>query len=576
MPDINRSVRRWRRTGAVVLATVLLATAGTGSLPGGAVAAPVPTDEPVVGGARRAGPAPLLVATGDVVPGSYLVVLTGRPGTAAAARADDAVARATARGVRIGHRYRSAVNGFSARLTAAQLTALRADPDVAYVTPDQRVTLETVQTPAGWGLDRVDQRQRPLDGVYDYNHTGFGVTVFVIDSGIRADHADFGGRVTGGFTAVGDGRGTNDCLGHGTHVAGTIGGATHGVAKTVTLVPVRVFGCSPSTTLEAVIAGVDWVTGNRPAGPAVANMSLTGPRNAALDDAVAGSIATGITYVAAAGNANTDACSFSPAWLPQVVTVAASDSTDSRAGFSNFGPCVDIFAPGQDIDSAGIASDTAVRRESGTSMASPHVAGAAALFLQTDHPAQPAQVAGWLTGNATAGVLSGTVGAPNLLLLADGAARHAGMTWRVKQQRADNVVLVGSDDVTNPYTGDTGPDAVLPVLCIRTTGASVPAGITPDQYNGWAEGDVALTAPVRGTDLFSLTEANRICAATHGGGWRMAEFHDGRWGRLGPFPLPGLPPLVWPSGWNFWAHGTPADTTRFWTYINDQHANPWS
>ncbi|WP_345536737.1 S8 family peptidase [Phytohabitans rumicis] len=552
------------RRSAAVVGLALAAVAGALAGPGTATAAP-------------AKPAPMLAATGPTVPGSYIVVLNGAPGTAAASRAGTALTRATNLGAKVEHRYSTALNGFSAKLTAAQLDALRADPAVAYVVPNQRATFHTVQTPPSWGLDRVDQRQRPLDSIYDYNRTGAGVTAYVIDTGIRTSHVEFGGRAVAGFSSINDGNGTNDCYGHGTHVAGTVGSAAYGVAKGVQLVAVRVGDCYASTDAATVIAGVDWVTAHHTTGPAVANMSLGFPPLQALDTAVANSIADGVTYVVSAGNNATDACFVSPARLPQVVTVGASDVNDDRAIWSNFGSCVDLFAPGANITSAGIASDTASLPASGTSMAAPHVAGAAALFLQSDPAAAPAAVAAWLVDNATTGVVANAgPGSPNRLLFANGPGTHAAMTWRVKDQRADGVVLVGSDEVTNAYHGDTPAATSLPLLCLQVTGAGVPAGITTDQYNGWSRGNLALTAPVPGAQLTSLTEANRICAATLGGGWRMAEFHDGWYTWVWPFPRPGLPAIERSSGWNLWGYGTLPTTTRFWAYINDQPANAWN
>jgi hypothetical protein len=564
--DRRRPVSVSRRWWLPMLALAALIGALVG--PGSAAAAPEP--------------APLLAATGPAVPGSYVVVLNGAPGTATATRARSAFARAASLGAKVEHRYGTALNGFSARLTGAQLDALRADPAVAYVMPNQLATFHTVQNPPSWGLDRVDQRQRPLDNIFDYNRTGAGVTAYIIDTGIRIDHVEFGGRALGGFTSIHDGNGATDCYGHGTHVAGTVGSGAYGVAKGVQLFAVRVGDCYASTDAAKVIAGVDWVTGHHTGpsggGPAVANMSLGFATYAPLDTAVANSIASGVTYVASAGNTNSDACYQSPARLPEVITVGSSDVTDDRSVWSGWGSCVDLFAPGSNITSAGIASTTAQMVGSGTSMASPHVAGAAALFLERNPSATPAEVAAWVTGSATTGVLANVgPGSPNRLLYANGPGTHAAMTWRVKEQRPDGIVLAGSDDLTNAYHGDTPVTASLPVLCLQVTGADVPAGITPDQYAGWARGSLALTPPVLGADLSSLTEANRICANTLGGGWRMAEFHDGWYTGTWPFPRPvPVPRPPRPSGWNLWGYGTLPTTTRFWAHINDQPANPWT
>lgn len=252
---------------------------------------------------------------------------------------------------------------------------------------------------------------------------GTGVNAYVIDSGIRRTHTDFGGRVQYGFDAVGDGQNGNDCYGHGTHVAGTIGAATYGVAKNVTLYPVRVLQCDGFGTGSAVLAGIDWVTANH-IQPAVANLSITanGPWST-LDDAITAAVASGVTFVVSASNNGADACNYSPARTPDAITVGASNWADQRAPISNFGPCVDIFAPGAGITSTGYASDTATAVMSGTSMASPHVAGAAALYLETHRSASPADVAAAITANASQSVLTNTgAGSPNLLLYTLAAA----------------------------------------------------------------------------------------------------------------------------------------------------------
>jgi hypothetical protein len=278
------------------------------------------------------------------------------------------------------------------------------------------VYASVVQTPATWGLDRIDQRDLPLNNSYTYNFTGAGVHAYIIDTGIRTTHTEFGGRASGSFTSINDGKGTSDCNGHGTHVAGTVGGATYGVAKSVRLHAVRVLDCSGNGTVSSVIAGVDWVTANH-ASPAVANMSLGGATSAALDQAVQSSIASGVTYVVAAGNAATDACTESPARTPEALTVGASTSTDARASFSNWGSCVDLFAPGASITSAFNGSDTQTAVLSGTSMASPHAAGIAALYLERNPGASAAAVVSALTGGASTGRLTSVgSGSPNRLL----------------------------------------------------------------------------------------------------------------------------------------------------------------
>jgi subtilisin family serine protease len=324
------------------------------------------------------------------------------------------------------------VKGFLVNATSSEAKELRSQPEVKAVEKDGVVSLKATQNGPPWGLDRIDQRNRPLSNTYTYNQTGVGVDAYMIDTGIHATHQDFSGRVQPGTNTVDASPSTTDCNGHGTHTAGTVGGETYGVAKDVTLIAVRVFGCGNTTATSDIIEGVDWVVANHNAGePAVANMSLGGGASAAMDNAVAAMIADGVSTSVASGNESANACNSSPGRLATAITVGATDINDARASFSNFGTCVDLHGPGVGVVSAAPSSDTATATLSGTSMATPHVAGAAALYLESNPGASPATVHNAIVTNATTGVISGiqtscsfldnllgtcTAGTPNKLL----------------------------------------------------------------------------------------------------------------------------------------------------------------
>ena len=377
----------------------------------------------------------------EPIPGQYIVVFKSDVVIASSVDAVAATMVAQYRGT-VTENYDAALIGFAAQFPAElsneAVAGLQQDPRVAYVEQDKTIKLnptvdtltetdanqvaasasEAVQLNATWGLDRIDQRTRSLDTRYNYLATGAGVRAYIIDTGINIAHTEFGGRASLGYSSIG---GTAaDCNGHGTHVAGTIGGATYGVAKGVSLIAVRVLDCYGSGSSSSVIAGVNWVTQQKRANPAlrmVANMSLGGSRSTALDSAVNNSITAGVIYVVAAGNDNTNACNVSPAGVSNAITVGAMNNTDVRAYFSNFGICLDIFAPGVNITSAWYTSNSALNTISGTSMASPHVAGVVALYLQSLGNVSPATVAAQLRTKATPNVvLNPGPGSPNYLL----------------------------------------------------------------------------------------------------------------------------------------------------------------
>ena len=366
------------------------------------------------------------VAARNPIPNQYLVILKGDETAVdlAAANASPGLEASKRRivssyGAQVTAQWGHAIRGFAVSLSPEKARELANDPDVALIEEDSPVSLFATQANAPWHLDRIDQASLPLDQLYSFNSTGRGVNAYIIDSGIRADHVEFAGnRVKAGYSVVNDGRGTNDCHGHGTHVAGILGGVRYGVAKEVNLYPVRVFSCSGGASNSQVLDAIDWVSGNH-VKPAVVNMSLGGT-GTVLTTAVENLVRRGgITVVVAAGNSNADACNTSPANAPSAITVAASTATDARATFSNRGSCVDIFAPGMSVTSAGISTASASKVMNGTSMAAPVVAGVISRMLSAG-PLNPEEVWSRLRSAATANTITDPRGAPNLLVYATG------------------------------------------------------------------------------------------------------------------------------------------------------------
>jgi subtilisin family serine protease len=351
----------------------------------------------------EAAPARLIPATGKAIPNQYIVVLK---------EGANARSIAASAGVSPRHVYEAALNGFAATLNAGQLNALQHNPHVDYVEQDGEVSINASQFNPPWGLDRIDQRNFPLNGTYTYTATASNVTAYVLDTGIATAHPDFGGRATNVY----DARGGNgqDCNGHGTHVAGTIGSTTYGVAKQVRLRGVRVLDCNGGGVWSDIIDGMNWVANNG-SRPAVVNMSLSGSYNTTAHNAAINLVNRGFTLVAAAGNNNADACNYSPGSLTPALTVAASDQFDNRFPLSNYGGCMDLYAPGENITSTWLNGGTT--STTGTSMAAPHVAGCAAKYLSTNPSALPNTVHSWIIGNATVGLIKGNPpNTPNRLL----------------------------------------------------------------------------------------------------------------------------------------------------------------
>jgi subtilisin family serine protease len=502
---------------------------------------------PMVAVVEELPPSPLVVdasgepavrAARDAVPNEY-IVLFKEEAFSRSARADgrlgaevSSLARsiARARGASVQAEWSRAVVGMGARMSARAAAALAKDPRVALVEQNSRVYTTATQSPAVWGLDRVDQRDLPLNNVYNYANGGNSVTAYVIDTGIRTSHSEFGGRATWGVNYAGDGV-NSDCHGHGTHVAGTVGGATYGIAKNVALVAVKVLDCNGSGTSSGVISGVNWVLSNKKF-PAVANMSLGGGYSASLNTAVANAAAGGVTMVVAAGNSNANACNASPASEPTAITVGATTSTDARSSFSNYGTCLDLFAPGSSIVSATRTSDTSTGTMSGTSMAAPHAAGAAALYLSANPSAMPAAVANALALNATTGkITSAGTGSPNRLLFTGDSNR---VSLYVAKAGAGTVASTPAGiDCGTACTADFDRDTTVTLTAEPASGFS---------FSGWS-GDCT------GTSTCSLVmNAGKSVTATFVDPAGLTEV----------FPAGG----AWPTGWT-----TPSGSNVPWSVV---------
>lgn len=497
---------RYPRWNAVLALASALGLGACADLAGPPVPSQDDTSEAALdASAASAAQAAAQASPGQPIPGRWIVVFNQNtpdaPGLARQLAQDHGSAPTFV--------YSTALRGFAAPLSDQAVAALRRNPNVAYIEQDQVATAIGTQTGATWGLDRIDQRALPLDGSFTYDNDGAGVNAYILDTGIRTSHNEFAGRATFAVDFIGDGNenvNSGDCGGHGTHVAGTVGGSTYGVAKGVALYAVRVLDCGGSGSYSAVIGGIDWVAANHSA-PAVANMSLGGGASSSLNQAVENAIAAGVTFAVAAGNENTNACNRSPASAPSALTVGASTSSDSRSSFSNFGTCLDLFAPGSAITSSTNGSDGSTGTWNGTSMATPHVAGAVALLLANDNSLSPSQITTLITQNATSGRLSGIgSGSPNLLLhsLLDGSPPPE-----------DTPVHVGNISVSVDF-GRKNANGTALVTILDDAGSPVGLGIS-------VVGDWLVDGSVVKSGTSQVTNESGVASVTSGGMRRVTS-----------------------------------------------------
>jgi subtilisin family serine protease len=473
------------RTTAILLGLCGLLSACGERLEPGSPPAPEANTRAQGLGAQTLSGGKLRLAGVEGVPNRFIVVFDEmakrgpRPSTQEVRKASDELTRAHGGAVR--RLFSSSIRGFSVTMTEQEALAMSEDPRVRYIEQDRVVTLHATQsTPPSWGLDRVDQRYLEMDNSYSYEYTGAGVHAYIFDTGVRSTHAEFAGRMGPGYDGVGDGGGTEDCHGHGTHVAGTVGSTLYGVAKNVTIHPIRIIGCAGEGTEESLIAGIDWMVANH-VKPAVANMSLGAPGHQGVDDAVTAAISAGIVFVVSAGNETDDSCGKSPARVPGALTVGSTSVYDTRSSFSNYGPCVDLFAPGEDIISTWWNSDTATSPSSGTSMAAPHVAGAVALYLEGHPHATPAEVHEELIARSTRNVIEDPgAGSPNVLL-------HS--------------YCMGSNDSVKPDVALTAPAEGTTVVGMLTMSATATDESAVSKVEFYVDGELVAvdsTAPFQG------------------------------------------------------------------------------